>query len=110
MKETYEYNIEDENNENFNIKCKAEYDTTNSYNTNYYFYDGNKWLKDFIDLNKLSPDNEEESKAFEDFITRVHDYMVHGNLWEDLKELDDNKIENKKTYNLVIKAKKIWGV
>ena len=38
MKETYEYNIKDENNENFNIKCKAEYDTTNSYNTNYYFY------------------------------------------------------------------------
>ena len=107
MKETYEYNIEDENNENFNIKCKAEYDTTNSYNTNYYFYDGNKWLKDFIDLNKLSPDTEEESKEFEDSITRVDDYMVHGNLWEDLKELDDNKIENKKTYNLVIKAKKI---
>ena len=46
-------------------------------------------------------------KEFEDFITRVHDYMVHGNLWEDLKELDDNKIENKITYNLVIKAKKI---
>ena len=107
MKETYEYNIEDQNNENFYIKCKVEYDTTNSYNTDYYFHDGNRWLKDFIDLNKLSPNNEEETKNFEDFITRVHDYMVHGNLWDDLREIKDDEIENKDTYNLIIKAKKI---
>ncbi len=107
MKETYEYDIKDQNNGNYIIKSKVEYDTNNAYNVNYYFYDGNKWLKDFIDLNKLSPETEEESKDFEDFITRVHDYMVHGNLWSDLKEMKDDEISEKKPYKLIIKAKKV---
>ncbi len=107
MIETFEYTIEDQNNENFNIKCKIEYNTNNSYNTTYYFYDGNKWLKDFIDLDKLSPNDEDESKTFEDFVTRVHDYMVHGDMWDELREIGDNEIKNKNTYNLIIKANKI---
>jgi len=107
MKETYEYSIEDQNNEDFNIKCKVEYDTTNPYNTNYYFYDGNRWLKDFIDLNKLSPKDEEENKIFEDFVTRVHDYMVHGNLWDDLKDIKDNETEKKDPYNFIVKANNV---
>ncbi len=107
MIETFEYTIEDQNNEEFNIKCRIEYDTKNSYNTTYYFYDGNTWLKDFIDLDKLSPNEEKESKNFEDFITRMHDYMVHGNMWDELKEIKDNEIVDKDTYNLIIKANKI---
>ncbi|WP_323737206.1 hypothetical protein PXD04_04480 [Methanosphaera sp. ISO3-F5] len=107
MKETYEYTIEDQENNQYNIKCKVEYNTNNEYDTNYYFYDGSKWLKDFIDLHKLSPDNEEETKEFEDFITRVHDYMVHGNIWQDIKEIKDNEEETKESYKLVIKSKKI---
>lgn len=110
MKETYEYIIEDQNNGDFNIKCKIEYDTDNAYNTTYYFYDGNDWLKDFIDLDKLSPNDEEESKNFEDFVTRVHDYMVHGDMWDELKKINDNETENKDSYGLIIKANKIWGV
>lgn len=107
MKEIYEYTIKDQKNSQFNIKCKVEYNTENDYDTTYYFYDGNKWLKDFIDLNKLSPDNEEETREFEDFITRVHDYMVHGNLWQEIKEIKDNEKEIKETYSLEIESKKI---
>ncbi len=107
MKEVYEYTIEDQTNSSFNIKCKVEYDTTNAYNTDYYFYDGEKWLKDFIDLGKLSPKNEEDKEEFEDFITRVHDYMVHGNIWEEVKEIKDNETVDKENYKLIIKSKKI---
>lgn len=107
MKETYEYTIADQEKEQINIKCKVEYNTENKYDTTYYFYDGTQWLKDFIDLHKLSPDNEEETKDFEDFITRVHDYMVHGNIWQDIKTMKDNEEENKETYKLNIKSKKI---
>ncbi len=106
MKETYEYTIEDQENESYNIKCKVDYDTNNAYNTDYYFFDGENWLKDFIDLNKLSPSDENETKSFEDFITRVHDYMVHGDLWEELKEVKDNESKNKDAYKLIIKSKK----
>lgn len=107
MKEIYEYTIEDQKNDKFNIKCKVEYNPINDYDTNYYFYDGNKWLKDFIDLHKLSPDNEEENKDFEEFVSRVHDYMVHGDMWQEIKEIKDNEEENKDAYNLIIKSKKI---
>ena len=107
MKETYEYNIEDQENEEYAIKCRVEYDTTNDYNTDYYFYDGSDWLKDFIDLYKLSPDNEEKTADFEDFITRVHDYMVHGNIWEEIREVKDNETLKKDAYKLVIKSTKI---
>ena len=110
MKEIYEYTISDQENEDFNIKCRVEYDTNNAYNTDYYFYDGDKWLKDFIDLYRLSPDNEDENKAFEDFVTRVHDYMVHGDIWQEVKELKDNESINKDSYKLRINSKKIWGV
>ena len=107
MKETYEYTLEDQENETFKIKCRVDYDTTNDYNTDYYFYDGEEWLKDFIDLYKLSPNNEEENKEFEDFITRVHDYMVHGNIWQEIKEVKDQETLNKDTYKLIVKSKKI---
>ncbi|RAP46161.1 MAG: hypothetical protein BZ135_04135 [Methanosphaera sp. rholeuAM6] len=107
MIETYEYTIEDQENADFNIKCKVEYDSENDYNTNYYFYNGNEWLKDFIDLYKLSPDNEDETKNFDDFITRVHDYMVHGNIWQEIKEIKDNETSNKDAYKLLIKSRKI---
>lgn len=107
MKETYEYTIEDQENNEFKIKCKVEYDTENEYNTNYYFYDGSKWLKDFIDLHKLSPNDEEKTKDFEEFITRVHDYMVHGDIWTEIKEIKDNEQSQKDAYKLIIKSKKI---
>lgn len=110
MKEIYVYTIEDQDNDNFNIKCKVEYDTNNAYNTDYYFCDGDKWLKDFIDLHKISPDNDADKKDFENFFTQVHDYMVHGNLWEEIRDMKDNEIMNKEAYNLVIKSKKIWGI
>lgn len=107
MKETFEYHLEDNENSSFVLKCRAEYDTKNSYNTSYYFYDGRGWLKDFIDLNKLSPETEEANKEFDNFITRVHDFMVHGNLWEELKEIKDNEEVTKDAYKLVIKSKKL---
>lgn len=105
MKESYEYTLKDQKNESFYIKCKVDYDTDNAYNTDYYFYDGKEWLKDFIDLHKLSPNNEEEIKDFDEFITRVHDYMVHGNIWEELKDIKDNKIVKKDNYKLIVKSK-----
>lgn len=107
MKETYEYNIKDQENESFNMKCKVEYDTENDYDTNYYFYDGEKWLKDFIDLNKLSPENKEDKNKFEDFITRVHDYMVHGTIWKELRVIDDGETLDKEQYKLRITSKKL---
>lgn len=107
MKETYEYTIEDQENQLFNIKCKVEYDTENDYNTDYYFFDGTRWLKDFIDLHKLSPENEEENKDFEDFVTRFHDYMVHGDLWQEIKEIKHDETVTKENYKLVIKSKKL---
>lgn len=107
MIETYEYILQDEDNELFNIKCKVEYNTENDYDTSYYFFDGTDWLKDFIDLNKLSPENNDDADSFEEFITRVHDYMVHGNIWNELKEIEDKNQINKKQYKLVISANKI---
>lgn len=107
MIETYDYNLSDINNKNNNIKCKIEYDTENSYNKNFYFYDGKNWQKDFIDLNKLSPENKEDQVQFEDFVTKVHDFMVHGNLWEQLEAMEDNEVIIKKQYELEITANKI---
>lgn len=107
MKETYEYTLEDKENKNFTIKCRVDYDTNNAYNTDYYFFDGEEWQKDFIDLHKLSPNNDEENKEFEDYVTRVHDYMVHGNIWQEIKEVKDNETLNKETYKLIVKSKKI---
>ena len=107
MKEKFEYHIRDQENDLFVLKCRAEYDTENSYNTTYFFYDGNEWLKDFIDLSKLSPEESEDNRNFEDFITRVHDYMVHGNIWEEIKEIKDDESVKKDTYKLVINAKKL---
>ena len=46
-------------------------------------------------------------EEFEDFITRVHDYMVHGNIWEEVKEIKDNETVDKENYKLIIKSKKI---
>ena len=40
MKETYEYILSDVDNKSYNIKCKAEYNTENDYDTTYYFFDG----------------------------------------------------------------------
>lgn len=37
MKETYEYILSDVDNKSYNIKCKAEYNTENDYDTTYYF-------------------------------------------------------------------------
>jgi len=105
MIETYTYKISDKNNENNMIKCKIEYDTNNNYNTNYYFCNGTEWMKDFIDLDKLSS-NTDDPKTFDEFITKVHDFMVHGNLWEELKKVDDGQEINKESYELVIKARK----
>ena len=34
MIETYEYNLTDQENDSFFLKCKVEYDTNNDYNTN----------------------------------------------------------------------------
>lgn len=107
MKETYEYCIEDQENTKFNIKCRVTYDTENDYYGDYYFYDGKEWLKDFIDLYSISPEKEDERKNFEDFITRVHDYMVHGNIWNEIKEMDDNDALKKDSYKLLIKSTKI---
>lgn len=109
MKQMYEYHLKDSENSSFVLKCRAEYDTENSYNTTYYFYDGNEWIKDFIDLDKLSPNNEEENRDFQDFITRVHDFMVHGNLWAELKEMKDKETKTKKAYKISIDAEKVEG-
>ncbi|RAP50815.1 MAG: hypothetical protein BZ133_04630 [Methanosphaera sp. SHI613] len=107
MIETYDYILSDVNNDKNNIKCKIEYDTENSYNKTFYFYDGKNWQKDFIDLNKLSPENKEEKNEFDDFVTKVHDFMVHGNLWEQLEAMDDGETITKKQYELEITANKI---
>lgn len=107
MIETYEYNLTDQENDSFFLKCKVEYDTNNDYNTNYYFFDGDKWLKDFIDLNKLSPNDKASRDEFEDFVTRVHDYMVHGNIWKDLKAMNDKQTTDKEQYKLHIIANKL---
>lgn len=107
MKETYEYILTDMENELFNVKCRVEYNTKNAYDTNYYFFDGDNWHKDFIDLNKLSPESREDKDKFEDFVTRMHDYMVHDNFWDELKSIDNEDILTKKQYNLIITAKKV---
>ena len=46
MKETYEYILSDVDNKSYNIKCKAEYNTENDYDTTYYFFDGDTWHKE----------------------------------------------------------------
>ncbi|OED30909.1 hypothetical protein [Methanosphaera sp. WGK6] len=107
MKETYEYTITDFDEKTFNIKCKITYNTENDYDTDYYFFDGNNWQKDFIDLNKLSPENKADQDKYEEFITRVHDYMVHGALWEDLRNEKDNDEIQKDQYKLNIKSIKL---
>lgn len=107
MKETYEYILSDVDNKSYNIKCKAEYNTENDYDTTYYFFDGDTWHKDFIDLNKISPENKEGKDKFEDFITRIHDYMVHGNLWKELKAMNDHDEISKEQYKLNIIANKL---
>ncbi len=106
MEEIYEYCIQDQDNTNFNIKCRIKSNTENSYDTTYYFFDGERWLKDFIDLSKIEPSKKEDKNNFEEFITRIHDYMVHGNLWDDIKEIKDETKTNDK-YNLIIKSDKI---
>lgn len=107
MKETYDYILTDMNNESFNIKCRVEYNTENAYDTNHYFFDGDNWYKDFIDLNKLSPESKEDNDNFEDFVTGIHDYMIHDNFWDELKSIDNGDILTKKQYNLIITAKKV---
>ena len=106
MKKIVEYNLKNIDDDN-HIRCQVEYNTENDYDTTYYFFDGKDWQKDFIDLNKLTPENKDEQEAFEDFVTNVHDYMVHGSLWDDLKKMDlTEKIIND-DYNLEITAKQI---
>lgn len=107
MKVTYEYKLMDINEKTNMIKCKIEYNTENDYDTTYYFFDGTNWQKDFIDLNKLSPSDKEDKNKFDDFVTKVHDFMVHGNLWEQLKAMDDNQTITKEQYKLEITSKKI---
>ncbi len=105
MIKTYQYTIRDENNDEFTLDCKIEYDTDNTYNTNYYFYDGTTWHKDFIDLEKTSPKDNNLKDEFEEYITRLHDYMVHGTIWEDLRNMEDNSEITKTQFNLVINSK-----
>lgn len=107
MKVTYEYELSSTDYEEYNINLRVEYNTENDYDTTYYFFDGTDWQKDFIDLGKLSPKKEEDKNQFEDFITKVHDFMVHGNLWEQLKAMEDNEEIVKQQYSLKIIAKKI---
>lgn len=107
MIEIYEYTLTNTTNDKNNIKCKIEYDTENAYNKTFYFYDGTNWQKDFIDLNKLSPEDKEEKNQFEDFVTKVHDFMVHGNLWEQLENLTDGEEITKEQYDLKIIAQKL---
>ncbi|MCD7781552.1 MAG: hypothetical protein LUG89_02495 [Methanosphaera sp.] len=106
MYEIYEYIITNMD-ESQQIRCRVEYNPENAYDVNHYFYNGSQWLKEFIDLNILSPEDDEEKKLFDEFITQVHDYMVHGTIWEDLEKLDDNEELVKNTYNLKITAKRI---
>lgn len=107
MKVTYEYKLNSTEYKDYHIKLRVEYNTENDYDTTYYFYDGNDWLKDFIDLDKLSPNEKEAKDNFEDFITKVHDFMVHGNLWEQLKVMEDNEEITKEQYDLKIIANKV---
>ena len=107
MIETYEYLVKDQKNEKFSLNIKVEYDTENEYNTTYYFHDGEKWLKDFIDIDTLSPEDEVEKESFQEFITKIHDYMVHGNLNDQLRAMEDEEVINKDQYGLVLSAKKI---
>lgn len=107
MIETYDYILTDTNNDNNNIQCKVEYDTENSYNKTFYFFDGKNWQKDFIDLSKLAPENKKDKNEFENFVTKVHDFMVHGNLWEQLEAMEDGESITKTQYDLEISANKI---
>ncbi len=107
MKVTYEYKISSTDYEEYDINLRVDYNTENDYDTTYYFFDGSEWQKDFIDLGKLSPKKEEDKNQFDDFITKVHDFMVHGNLWEQLKVMEDNEEIIKEQYALRIVAKKL---
>jgi len=107
MIETYEYLIKDQKNEKFTLNIKVDYDTENEYNTTYYFPDGEKWIKDFIDIDTLSPEDEKEKELFQEFITKIHDYMVHGNLNDQLRAMEDEEVIIKNNYELVLNAKKI---
>ncbi len=107
MYERYEYNIKDLTNPSSNVLCRVEYNPDNSYDTNHYFYDNTTWHKDFIDLYKLSPEDSSLQDDFEEFITNVHDFMVHGNIWDEIKELDDGQTKEIEQYNIVVTAKKI---
>ena len=107
MYETYQYNIINSEDESLKIQCRVEYNPENAYDVNHYFYNGNEWLKEFIDLNLLSPSDIEEKKVFDKFIKQVHDYMVHGPFWQDLEKIEDGQEIIKDQYSLKITATKL---
>ncbi len=107
MYDKYEYKIMDLNNKTLNILCRAEYNPENSYDTNYYFFDNDSWYKDFIDLHKLEPEDTTLKDDFEDFVTNVHDFMVHGDMMDELKSIEDNQTIEKDEYKIIITATKI---
>lgn len=102
MKQKNQYTIKDQNNENYFIRCCVETDPENTYDTTYYFHDTDNWIKDFIDITKLAPTDKQQREEFDTFITHIHDYMVHGNLWEDLSEIKPNTETKNDKYQVII--------
>lgn len=98
-----QYIIEDIDDAKYNIKCCVKSNPENSYDTTYYFHDGDRWIKDFIDITKLSPEDKDEKDKFDEFITHLHDYIVHDHFWEDLAEIEVGESLKSEEYKVVIR-------